>query len=136
MSAPALRSFPGFASSNTSRPPVDPILAKPAADPFDVRQVAEFEPDDRGCHFGRGLDIKALEPAPEGAGAVLANILLNDQIRPQLVTYVLSIGHRSGLAFMRPARLGRLRRFRLLPWSGSVSERICGMTDQGHRPFA
>lgn len=72
-----------------SWPPVDPIFAKPTADPFDVRQVALFYADDGGCHPGCGVDLKIIEPAPERAGAILANIVLNNDTAPPLVTYAL-----------------------------------------------
>ena len=72
-----------------SRPPIDPILAKSAADPFDVRQIAQFHAEDGGCHLGRSLDIEIVKPPPERAGAILADILLDNHTTPSSVTYSL-----------------------------------------------
>ena len=74
-----------------SRPPVDPVFAKPAADLLDVRQIAQVQPDDGRRLFGRGrsLNIEIVEPTPERAKTVFPNIFLNNHIALSLVTYAL-----------------------------------------------
>src|SRR3546814_1843382 len=48
-----------------ARSPIDPVFAKSAADPFDVRHVAEFEPQQPCRHFRRSLGIEGIEPVAE-----------------------------------------------------------------------
>jgi hypothetical protein len=50
-----------------TRPPVDAIFAQTAADPFDVRRVAGFQPERCGRDLGRNLRIEVREPRPERA---------------------------------------------------------------------
>ena len=57
---------------------IEPVIAQPATKPSDVRQVAEFHPDDGGRHSGCGLDIESNDPSPERAAAIFADTLINE----------------------------------------------------------
>lgn len=71
-----------------SRSPVQPIFLHPAANGFDVRDVAEAQPLDRDRHLGGSLPVKGVEPFRKGRVTVL--LLVEQHIEHRtLVTYML-----------------------------------------------
>src|SRR5436305_1955678 len=57
-----------------ARPPVDLVFSNAAAEPFDVGRITRFQAQGRGRDLGGRLGVEAVEPFPERAGFVPADI--------------------------------------------------------------